>query len=65
MIDSVSLETIQKQKRITAVMIGKSTGLNPKSLSTIKRRESCRLVTARMIARALGVSVEELQKKED
>lgn len=63
-IDTVSLAIIQRMRGISGRDLAKAAGIHPGSLSNIKRTEKARPITARALARALGVDLSEIIKKE-
>lgn len=63
-IDSVAIEIIQRQRGVTGRSLSKKIGIHPQSLSAMKKRGSTTRMNAALIARALGVNLTEIIKKE-
>lgn len=63
-INSVAIEIIQRQTKITGRSLSKKIGIHPQSLSAMKKRGSTTRMNAALIARALGVDLAEILPKE-
>lgn len=60
MINSIALDRIQKQKNIENKELAKRCGIHETTISRIRNTEHTTPITARKIANALEVSVDEL-----
>lgn len=63
-IDSIAIVELQEKRGLTGKDLAAMAGMLPGSLSTLKRKGSTTKLTACRIARALGVSLEEITEKE-
>ena len=59
-INPAEIRSLQKEKGLTGYKLAELANLRPQSLSTIKKRGTTTPTVARAIARALGVSLEEI-----
>ena len=59
-ISKSKIELFQARKIIKNTALAEKSGITRQSLSAIKRRGTCRAVTAGRIARGLGVEIEEI-----
>lgn len=63
-IDPVILAKIQKEKGLSVNALAEAVGMSRFGITKIRRTGSTTTLTARRIARALGVSLEEITEKE-
>ena len=63
-IDPVILAKIQKEKGLSVNALAEEVGMSRFGITKIRRTGSTTTLTARRIARALGVSLEEITEKE-
>lgn len=64
-VDSLKILELQTARGMKGYQLAEAAGINPGSLSAIKTRETTTPMMARRIARALGVDLEAILKKEE
>lgn len=63
-VDVLALDDLQRDKGMNNVKLSHATGLDAATIVSVRNGNPCRALTLMRIARALGVPVEDLMKKE-
>lgn len=64
-INLLKVDDLMRFMKMTNLELSEKTGISPASISKIRNGANCRKISVLRIARALGVDVTEIQKKEE
>ena len=64
-LNSRKLELLMARKNINVTQLVEKSGVSRATISTVRLRGTCHILTAAKLAAALGVDVEEIIAKED